>query len=224
MNFYNQNYFTMKKSILKIFVLFLFFSSCKEQSKTDSESTHKDTYKEQTLGEDRTLYNEDFKWSIAIPENFNSVSPDEWEKLQNRGLEAIENTAGEEIINQVQTIFVFKNGDANYLESNHQPFDSSVDGDYLQSCKEVNDLLYQTFKSQLPNTTIERSTSVEKIDNLEFQTFKVKINLPNEKAMHSISYTRLFGKKEFSVNIIYLDNQQGEKMLKAWRNSKFNKN
>ena len=34
-------------------------------------------------------------------------------------------------------------------------------------------------------------------------------------------YSRLFDKKEFSVNIIFIDEKKGQLMLESWRNSTF---
>ena len=117
------------------------------------------------------IYNKDFKWTITIPENFQNVSKEEWSKMQNKGEEAIENTYGEEIINQSKTIFVFKSDQFNYFESNYQPFDVAIDGDYLESCKNVNNIIFETFKTQMPGIKIDSTSSVEKIDNLNFQIF-----------------------------------------------------
>ena len=125
------------------------------------------------------------------------------------------------VINQAKTIFVFKNADYNYLESNYQPFDMEVDGDYLESCKNVNEILYETFRTQMPNAVIDSSSNLETISSLDFHTFKMKIDLPNGITMHSFMYSRLFDKKEFSVNIMYVDDKQGQKMVSAWTNSKF---
>ena len=195
----------MRKTIFSYLILSLILSCCNGQTKTAP----------------KTLYNEDFKWTITIPKNFNNVSSKDWEKMQNKGVDAIENTYDEEVVNQTEIIFVFKNADFNYLESNYQPFDLEIDGDYLESCKNVNEILYKTFKNQIPNAVIDSSSNVETISDLEFQTFKMKIDFPNGMTMHSFMYSRLFDKKEFSVNIMYVDVKQGEKMIQAWTNSKF---
>ena len=62
---------------------------------------------------------------------------------------------------------------------------------------------------------------IEKIDNLEFQVFKMKIEYPNKMVLNLLMYSRLFGKKEFTVNIMYVDNKKGQLMTEAWKNSKF---
>jgi hypothetical protein len=169
------------------------------------------------------IFNEEFNWKITIPENFQNVSVEEWTNLQNKGADAIEKTYDEKIINRANTIFVFKSDELNYFESNSQPFDITIDGDYLESCKNVNNMLYETFKTQLPDIKIDSSTSVEKISKMEFQTFKMKIEYPNKMIMNVIMYSRLFDKKEFTVNIMYVDNKKGEQMLDSWKNSKFTK-
>lgn len=195
----------MRNSILTSLFFLLLLTGCTGQTKTEL----------------KTLYNEDFKWTITIPENFINVSPQEWAKMQNKGIDAVEKTYGEEVINQAKIIFVFKNADFNYMESNYQPFDVEVDGDYLESCIGVKEILYETFKTQIPNAKIDSISSVEKISNLDFQTFKMKIDFPNGMTMHSLMYSRLFDKKEFSVNIMYVDEKQGKKMIEAWTKSKF---
>jgi hypothetical protein len=171
----------------------------------------------------KEFYNKDFNWRIIIPENFQNVSAEEWTKMQNKGADAIEQTYDEKVINQAKTIFVFKSDQLNYFESNSQPFDTEIDGDYLASCKNVNNILYETFKTQIPDIKIDSISTIEKIDNLEFQTFKMKLEYPNKVKMNVLMYSRLFGKEEFSVNIMYVDNKKGEQMLESWRKSKFSK-
>lgn len=171
----------------------------------------------------KEVYIEDFKWSITVPENFETVSPEDWKIMQNKGEKAIEDTFGQDIINQSKTIFVFKSGQGNVLEANYQPFDKSVDGDYLESWNFVNDALYETFKTQLPKAKIVRKNSVEKIDNLEFNVHSMEIAMPNNLFMTTIMYSRLFGKREFTLNIMYINKEKGKIMLEAWRNSKFDK-
>lgn len=169
-----------------------------------------------------TIYSKEFKWTIDIPEDFERVSAEEWTKTQNKGADAMEKTVGQEIINQSKTIFVFKSDQHNYIEANYQSFDVAKDGNYLESLKYVYDVVFETFKSQMPQATkIERNNSTEKIGGLAFQTFKIKIEFPNKQVMTLIMYSRLFGKKELTVNIMYIDNSKGEKMLASWRNSKF---
>ena len=169
------------------------------------------------------IHNKEFNWTITIPENFENVSSEDWARMQNKGADAIEKTYEGEVVNRSKTIFVFKSDQLNYFESNHQPFDPRVDGDYLESCKAVDEVLYQTFKTQMPGVRIDTTRTVEKIDNLEFQTLTMKVEYPNKMVLSLLMFSRLFDKREFTVNIMYVDKVQGQKMLDAWRQSKFSK-
>ncbi|MBN8578619.1 MAG: hypothetical protein J0L66_16875 [Cytophagales bacterium] len=167
------------------------------------------------------FFNPEFKWRITIPEQFESVGPEEWDKLQNRGAAAIEDTYGMAVNNQTTTLFVFKSGNLNYFESNYQYYDEQVDGDFAESVKAVNEALYQTFIVQMPGVTIDTLNSMASIDGLTFYSNEMKIYYPNKLTMYFAMYNRLFDDKELTVNIMYTDVQKGEKLKQAWLNSKF---
>lgn len=171
----------------------------------------------------KEIFNKDFNWSITVPENFESISPADWKKIQNKGEKAMEDTFDQDIVNNSKTIFVFRSGQGNVLEANYQAFDKAVDGDFLESWKFVNDALYETFKTQMPKTKITRRNSVEKIDNLEFYVHTMEIEMQNKITFTTIMFSRLFGKREFTLNIMYINKSKGKMMLDAWRSSKFGK-
>ena len=196
----------MKRVKYFIIVLIVTFQICKGQTNPQRE-----------------IYNRDFNWTITIPEKFDTVSGEQWAKIQNRGADAIEKTYNEKVDNRAKTIFVFKSDQLNYFESNYQPFDIATDGDYLESCKAINEMLYQTFVTQMDGIKIDTTSSIEKIDNLEFQTLKMKVVYPNKMVLNVFMFSRLFGKKELSVNIMYVDKAKGDLMLTAWQQSKFGK-
>lgn len=196
----------MKKVNYFIIGLTIIFQSCLGQTSPKKE-----------------IYNKDFDWTITIPEKFDTVSAEQWAKMQNKGADVIEKTYDEKIDNRAKTIFIFKSDQLNYFESNYQPFDIATDGNYLESCKAVNEILYQTFVTQMDGIKIDTTTSTEKIDNLEFQTLKMKVTYPNNMVLNVFMFSRLFEKKEFSVNIMYVDKAKGELMLDSWKKSKFGK-
>lgn len=184
--------------------LIIFFQSCNGQKAPKQE-----------------IHNQDFNWTITIPENFETVSSAEWQKMQNKGADAIEKTYEGEVVNQAKTIFVFRSDQFNYFESNYQPFDPAVDGDFMETWRGVNGILYQTFQAQMPGTKIDTVTTVEKIDGLEFQTLTMKVEYANKMVFTLLMFSRLFDKREFTVNIMYVDKLNGERMLDSWRQSKF---
>lgn len=172
-----------------------------------------------TKGE--TVYNKQFNWTITIPDGFEKESQEGLEKLQSKGAEAIENTYNQEIENLAQTIFVFKNDETNYFDSNYQPFDPEIDGDYISSCKEVNEIIYETFMAQMPDTPMDSNSTTLTVDGLEFQQFNVVIEFPNGMQLTTHMFSHLFDQQELAVNIMYSDPKLGTQMLDAWKNSTF---
>ena len=171
----------------------------------------------------REIYNKDFNWTVVVPKGFENVSSEQWAKFQNKGASAVEATYGQQVVNKAKIIFVFRSGEMNYFESNYQPLDTTVDGSYIESCKKVDGILYETFVTQMPGVKIDTLHGAEKIDGLEFQTFNMKVNYGNKVVLNAQMFTRLFGNKEFSVNVMYVDKEKGQQMLDAWRHSKFSR-
>ena len=125
------------------------------------------------------------------------------------------------IVNHSKPIFVFKADQAHYFESNSQPFDPAVDGDFMETSKAVDDILYKTMASQMPSAKIDSATTTEDIDNRKFQKFSMEITLPNQIVLHMLMYNRLFDKKELTIAILYVDKAKGDAIISALRNSKF---
>lgn len=169
----------------------------------------------------KKIHNEKFNWNITIPMGFQYIEPEVWAAYQQKGEAAIEDTYGEEIINQAKTIFAFKADQFNYFESNYQPYDLQTDGDYIETCKAVNEILYETFKAQMPDIKIDSSFSSEFIDSLEFQKFAMKIEYPNAMVMQVYMYSRLFGNNELTINLMAIDPFKGQLMMDAFKSSKF---
>jgi hypothetical protein len=197
----------MKQLTIITFGLFLILQGCNGQ----------------TQEKKKEIFNKDFNWTITIPENFETVTPEQWAKMQNRGAEAIEDTYGEKIENRAKIIFVFKSGQINYFESNYQPFDTIHDGNYDEKFAEVNKVIYGTFEAQMPDAKLDSMSSKEVISGLIFNKFNVTVHFPNKMVMDVLMYSRLFGNREFTVNITTTDKGKQKILLDAWKNSKFGK-
>lgn len=172
---------------------------------------------------EKDIYFERFKWTIKFSDNLESVSKKDWAKLQQKGSDAIENTYGEEIENNVSIIFVFRKGKTNYIESNYQPFDEEIDGNHKETIDAINDIMIETFKTNIPGLKYEENRTTRSIDGLVFQEFKLKLIYPNDVVLYSYMFSRLFDDQELTVNIMYTDKDFGEEMLKAFTASKFGK-
>jgi hypothetical protein len=169
------------------------------------------------------FHSNDFNWTIAIPQGFEKVPDSSWAKMQDKGAAAIEDTYDTKVDNQAKTIFVFKSDQFHYFECNYQPFDSSKDGNYQDVYKDVNDVLYGTLKAQMPTAQLDSSYSREMVGGKDFNVFSLDAHINPQFTLHILMYSRLFEKKEFSVNIMYVDAGKGKALLEAWRSSTFDK-
>jgi hypothetical protein len=132
---------------------------------------------------------------------------------------------GTKIEAQGTKVFSFKSGQLNDFEASQQPENSKTEDEFVLNCKKVSDLLFNSFKKQVPgDTKLDSEISKEKIDGLTFQLFKVQMTFANKNELNVMIYNGLFSNKELTVAIMYLDKDKGDLLLNAWRNSKFDKN
>lgn len=171
------------------------------------------------------FYSKEFRWKILIPAGFESESAEQYEALHKNGAAELEKSLNGKIKDQSKQICSFKNEKFNYFEANEQPFDAKTEAEYLTICKNVDDLLYNNFKKQTgDDAKIDTTLSIEKIDGLAFQCFKLQMISNDEIIMNMFTYSRLFNKKEFTVAIVFINKEKGDLILDAWRNSKFERN
>jgi len=171
----------------------------------------------------KQFYNKQFDWSMNIPPNFDTVSTQEWAKVKSRGTAAVEKTYNHKIKDETTIIFVLSSGRSNYFEVLSQPFDPKNDGTYSQLCKNVDGVLYHTLATQIPGAIIDSATAKTTISNLNFNAFILRASMPNGVTFSIYSFSRLFGNKEFAVNIMFFDSAKGDIMLDAWKKSTFGK-
>lgn len=175
--------------------------------------------KRQNAGQE--FYSQEFDWKIIIPAGFEKMEDKEAEELQRKGLDAIEKTYQTEIESRTRKIAVFKSGKFNFVEANYQSFDPETDGSHEEANKLTKEVLYQTYSTQMEGTAVDTLSSRETISGKEFDKFTLDAKFPNDLTLHTIMYTRLFGKWEFTFLIVYMDEEKGQEMIAAWKSSVF---
>ena len=173
----------------------------------------------QSENEDNTFFSPEFNWHIQIPPGFEKMDPASWD-LQ-KGIQDSLQVDSLVLANAPKTILAFKSNDYNYFESNWQPYNSTVRGDYSDHCQAVAKQLYHTFAEQIPDAKIDTASSVQSIGALEFKKFVLKMTLPNGVTLSSHMFSRLFDDKEFSANLFYVNDEQGSLLMEAWLYCRF---
>lgn len=175
----------------------------------------------QTHKNEKKIYIKDFKWTITIPESFDSINAIEWERLKNVGRSETFKATGVTVTPSSKTILTFKKQKFNYIDASYTIIDYTDKEEYLDILKYGTSVIYNTFKAKLPNSKLDTLYSEEKIDGLLFQTFKLIINVSKSQTIEVRSYSRIFSDKQLVINIT-ADNEENLKLLlNAWENSKF---
>lgn len=189
----------------KIIILFLLlvFLNCKSKSNLQALKVN------------------EFNWTVTIPENFKPMSKEQLHKIMSKGIDAVESSVGHEVENQPKTIFTYQNGKLNSFAANWNPFDVKVNKEYFKASSKMKKILYQIIEARMPQVKFDSVSSIQKISGLQFHRFDILMNFPNGIKMTNISFSRLFGEKELTVNMSFVDGKIGQTMLDTFLNSKF---
>jgi len=205
----------MKNTLLLLFLLLIFAQISIGQNTV----SNKDTLQK------NEFYSNEFKWRIIIPPGFLPQNAGQFELYQKQGTEQLSKGLNTPINDRAKQICSFKYGKFGYFEVNEHAFDKTMFGDFLASCKNIENEFYEGFKNQIPaSVNLDTLHSTAEIDGLEFQYFKLQMSINDKVLGNMLFYSKLFGNKEFSVIIIFADKESGDTMVNAWKGSKFNKN
>jgi hypothetical protein len=167
------------------------------------------------------FYSKKFNWNIVLPEGFQVMTEEESQKMKARGEKAIEDTYQQDIEDRTTPLFMARLDKLQYMEANYQPFNEKKDGPYAESCEAVYNLLLETFQAQIPDAVITTSRGVKRVSGLDFLEYRMVIELPNKINMYLYMYNRLIDNADFTFNVVYVDQQKGELMKKAFFESTF---
>lgn len=166
-------------------------------------------------------------WTIQLPKGYSALNKEEGQKIQDKGLKMIEATYDtdlEDVLVETTTIFMLKNGATNYMEANLQAFDPVKDGDFDVANRELAEMVNRTLKEQIPAAAkVEMSLMTEVIGGKNFFLAKYIINIPGNMKLNMFMYTGLFGKKSLTVNIMYVNSEDGKILMDSWKSSEFKK-
>ncbi len=163
---------------------------------------------------------EEFKWTITIPQGLKSKSDEVWKDRQQDGMKILEQTVGEELVDQTHPIFMYQKG-VNTFDSNWQSYDSSEISSYVEDHKYVNQLLFETFEDQMPKASLDSTYSQQRVGDLVFHRNDIFIEMPQDLNLYTVGFSRLFGTRELTVNMVYIDEHIGEQMIDAFLESSF---
>ena len=174
--------------------------------------------------ENKTYSSKEIGWSITIPDNWEVTSREQNEKLQEKGLDAMEGMVDGEIdISNLKNLIGFQKDQFNLFQSTSEPAEFESKEEWEENNAAIKELIYNTYLQQgikVDSTT----TEMVKVDGLDFHSYSFTISSPKgDIILTQIMYSRLINGFDFGVNINYNNESDKKEMLEAWMNSKFTK-
>jgi hypothetical protein len=195
-------------NILLIIWIVIGFTSCNSQ--TTKQTIQTSEYECNVIG-----------WKFNYPSDWKVLSDDDIAVIEGRGKSAMESTINEEIEVNNENLLWLKKDQFNSFTSTIQPYDSLVDGPYLENQASLNQLIIETYKNQ--GIQFDYRIGKELIDGIEFTTLESTIYTPDRKKviMNQIIYDRLInGKTSLTLSINFNNDKDKQSLLGIIKTSK----
>ena len=169
-------------------------------------------------------HSKEIGWTMEIPKGWNVTHKSVLEERTEKGLNAINETAGIEYdASGLKQLLNFQKNKFNIFQSTSEPFELEYDGEWEENNAGLKELIYNTYLQKGMKTDSTETKTVE-IDGLKFQSYEFTIYSPKgDVILNQIMYSRLINGLDFGVNINYNNESDKKEMLNVWLNSKFKK-
>lgn len=163
-------------------------------------------------------------WTITLPHDFTVIAASDDSARMERGKKAIEDANGIKAdISTTTTLISATKNTYNYFNSTITPFDSTKDGNYLATNKELKNMVYRTMLQKMPDGKIDSMTTTQVIDGLAFDRYSLTVNIPAKATFSMILLTKFYKGYSFGITYVYLDDKTREQIDTMLKNSKFDK-
>lgn len=161
------------------------------------------TLSAQESGKDFTY--KPLKWTINVPVGYEKAEVDE-----------------EALMEEEEAIFSIAKGDAETMEATIEPYNEEEDGEYGMMQELTASLVKGLLQDSLgeEGAEVEVTTEKETIGGKEFYHHEFSFVFDGETSVMHL-FNGLMDGKDFCMAINYSDAAEGEKLLKAFRESKF---
>ena len=166
-------------------------------------------------------HNKEIGWTMEIPNGWNVTHKSELSKRTEKGLNAINETAEIDYdVSELKHLLNFQKDRFHVFQSTLEPFKLKYEGEWEKNNEGIKKLIYETYSSR--GIKIDTSSSKEIIDKLEFKVFHITMYGADGKI---ILYQDMYGSHingyDFGVNLNYINDEEKNEMVKAWKSSKF---
>jgi hypothetical protein len=208
----------MKYLILFTTILFL-TTSCKSKQSLKEKQQELETGK---LDEKNLYSSAEIGWTVQLPGNWDIITKNENDKLNEKGKKAIEKSIGTTVNDSALVELVnLKKDMFNSFLSTLEPYHEESEGSYAEHNKAVNEILKKTYEANKIFSVHDEATAM--IDGLQFDTFVSKIYSPDKTKiiLFQKMFSRLINGYDFSMTINYNNENDSLILMTMINSSKF---
>lgn len=170
----------------------------------------------------RTLTFKQVGWTFTLPSGFTQLTTAEDAAHTERGKQLLEKSSGIEVdASATVTLFSAGKDKYNYLNSTLTRFDPKVDGDYKENVVQLKELMFNTFKDNMPDAVIDSASSSTVIDGLKFDKFRISVTINKKKIFTSYLLSRLHKGYDHGISYLCLDDKTLRDVEDALNRSRF---
>lgn len=208
----------MRHFLLPLFIL-LFLAGCKSKQTLKEKQQELETGK---LNEKNNYNATEVGWSVQLPENWEVLTKQAVDGLNEKGKDLIENSSNTKIdLAGLVYLINLKKDPFNAFNSTIEPFDEKKDGSYEERNVAVVEVMKNAYESKNIHTVWERGT--ESINGLSFDVASGKIYSPDKTKviLSQKMYSRLINGYDFSMTMSYNNEKDLQTLLDMVTSSKF---
>jgi hypothetical protein len=209
----------MKKAFAIVLISAGFFMAC------EMHQTLKDKQAEISTGVIDSNFEytcPEIGWETQLPSDWHMQTKDETKKLNETGKKAIEESTGTSVdMSTLKELVNLKKDVFNSFLSTIEKYDQDSSGNYDKHNDAVDQLMKDTYTGK--KIKFDSKEGNEKIDNIDFHTFEIKIYKPgsDEVLLNQKMYSALLKGYDFSMVMNYNNDADKQTLLKIIEDSKF---
>jgi hypothetical protein len=162
--------------------------------------------------------------TMYIPSDFNVIDAAKNETMNRNGQKLLEDANHVKVdVSETKSLIAARKSEKDYFNVTITPFDPKKDGSIDETNVKVNEILFTTFQSELPNAKIDSASGVKIVGGKSFSEFRMKILINQNTTMYMYLLSKLYKGYELGITYLYIDEPTKKQIASTLDSFKFDK-
>ena len=162
--------------------------------------------------------------TMYLQSDFNVLDAAKREEFNQKGQKLMEDANHMKLdVSETKTLIAARKSALDYFNVTITPFDPDKDGSYETSNAKVDEVLYKTFQSKLPDAKIDTASRVTTIDGKSFSEFRLRILINQNITMYMFLLCKYYKGYDLSISYLYTDELTKKELNTTLASFKFDK-